>query len=97
MNIFDVRDRLISDYRAFTSAFVEPRDENIRSLSKGVSLQAHSGLEVSGLTSATTFRWALLACNVNGCPGNATVSFCSPYGLGTPPAAPQCRAAPNPT
>ena len=30
MNIFDVRERLVADYRGFTSAFVSPRDERIR-------------------------------------------------------------------
>ncbi|MFN0029920.1 MAG: DEAD/DEAH box helicase [Acidimicrobiales bacterium] len=30
MNIFDVRERLVDDYRGFTSAFVSPRDERIR-------------------------------------------------------------------
>ena len=30
MNIFDVRERLVADYRGFTSAFVSPRDDRIR-------------------------------------------------------------------
>ncbi|TDB72156.1 DEAD/DEAH box helicase, partial [Micromonospora sp. KC721] len=30
MDIFDVRERLIGDYREFTSSFVDPRDERIR-------------------------------------------------------------------
>ncbi|GAB3811462.1 hypothetical protein [Micromonospora zhanjiangensis] len=29
MDVFDVRDRLIEDYREFTSSFVHPRDERI--------------------------------------------------------------------
>ncbi|MEZ5181521.1 MAG: DEAD/DEAH box helicase [Acidimicrobiales bacterium] len=29
MDVFEVRDQLISDYRSFTAAFVEPRDERI--------------------------------------------------------------------
>ncbi|SCL16241.1 ATP-dependent helicase YprA, contains C-terminal metal-binding DUF1998 domain [Micromonospora nigra] len=30
MDVFDVRDRLIGDYREFTSSFVDPRDERVR-------------------------------------------------------------------
>jgi hypothetical protein len=30
VDVFDVRDRLIGDYREFTSSFVDPRDELIR-------------------------------------------------------------------
>ncbi len=30
MDVFGVRDRLVEDYRSFTTSFVEPRDERIR-------------------------------------------------------------------
>lgn len=29
MDVFEVREQLVSDYRSFTAAFVEPRDERI--------------------------------------------------------------------
>lgn len=32
VNVFEIRDRLVGDYRSFTSAFVEPRDVRIREL-----------------------------------------------------------------
>jgi ATP-dependent helicase YprA (DUF1998 family) len=32
MDVFDVRDKLIEDYRSFTSAFIDPRDERIKQL-----------------------------------------------------------------
>ncbi|MEV4810081.1 DEAD/DEAH box helicase [Micromonospora avicenniae] len=42
MDVFDVRDRLIGDYREFTSSFVEPRDPEIR---KHVERLAASGYQ----------------------------------------------------
>src|SRR5262245_52319592 len=32
MDVFGVRDQLVADYSAFTSSFVEPRDERIQRL-----------------------------------------------------------------
>jgi hypothetical protein len=29
VNVFDVREQLVTDYRAFTAAFVEPRDSRL--------------------------------------------------------------------
>ncbi|MGH3370198.1 MAG: hypothetical protein ACRDPR_09360 [Nocardioidaceae bacterium] len=29
MDVFEVRDQLVDDYKSFTAAFVEPRDERI--------------------------------------------------------------------
>jgi ATP-dependent helicase YprA (DUF1998 family) len=42
MDVFDVRDRLIGDYREFTSSFVDPRDPKIR---KHVEQLAASGYQ----------------------------------------------------
>ncbi|MEU5940267.1 DEAD/DEAH box helicase [Micromonospora sp. NPDC047548] len=42
MDVFDVRDRLIEDYREFTSSFVDPRDPQIR---KHVERLAASGYQ----------------------------------------------------
>ncbi|MGA4687581.1 DEAD/DEAH box helicase [Micromonospora sp. AB353] len=42
MDVFDVRDRLIGDYREFTSSFVDPRDAEIR---KHVERLAASGYQ----------------------------------------------------
>jgi hypothetical protein len=43
MDVFGVRDQLVRDCSAFTSSFVDPRDERIKALLDQRGCRRHSG------------------------------------------------------